>query len=102
MRTTSLNRLLMRYLALATDGDGTLMRSGHLSRRTFAALKRWREAGRKLLLVTGETPEDLCQFPHLELFDRTIAENGAILIGCNNRNVRRLAPRPPPKLLLAL
>src|SRR5439155_22747622 len=51
----------MHYLAIATDGDGTLMRGGRFGRRTVAALRRWRAAGRKLLLVTGETPKELCE-----------------------------------------
>src|SRR3954452_1540114 len=88
----------MQYLALATDGDGTLLRGGHLSRPTLAALKRWRAAGRKLLLVTGETPKELCEFPHLELFDRAVAENGAMLVCCSTNRERR-RPRPLPTRL---
>lgn len=92
----------MQYLALATDGDGTLMRAGRLSRNTLAALKRWRAAGRKLLLVTGERPQDLCEFPHLELFNRAIAENGTMLVSCDTREENRLAKPPPAKLIRAL
>src|SRR6184192_3484002 len=92
----------MQYLALATDGDGTLMRGGKMSQPTLAALKRWRAAGRKLLLVTGERPQDLCEFPHLELFDRAIAENGALLVGCDTRKETRLTKAPPAKLIRAL
>src|SRR5437868_8148729 len=92
----------MQYLALATDGDGTLMRDGRLSRRTVAALKRWRADGRKLLLVTGERPQDLCDFPHLELFDQAVAENGALLVCCDTRKENRLVKPPPAKLVSAL
>jgi HAD superfamily hydrolase (TIGR01484 family) len=92
----------MHYLALATDGDGTLLRGGHMGRSTVAALKRWRAAGRKALLVTGETPEDLCEFPHLELFDVAIAENGALLVCCDTRKEMRLGEQPPAKLVRAL
>src|SRR5256885_17146175 len=92
----------MQYLALATDGDGTLMRAGKMSRPTLAALHRWRAAGRKLLLVTGERPQDLCEFPHLELFDRAIAENGALLVGCDTRKEKRLTKSPPAKIIRAL
>src|SRR5437868_234172 len=92
----------MQYLALATDGDGTLMRDGRLSRPTLAALKRWRAAGRKLLLVTGERPQDLCDFPHLELFDGAVAENGALLVSCDTHKEKRLAKPPPAKLIQAL
>src|SRR5438105_14981215 len=92
----------MQYLALAADGDGTLTRAGHLSRPTVAALKRWRAAGRKLLLLTGERPQDLCEFPHLELFDRAVAENGALLVCCDSRKEKRLVQPPPDKLIRAL
>ena len=65
------------YIALAIDGDGTLLRSGHMGRNTIAALKRWRKAGRKLLLATGENVKQVADFPHADLFDRIVAENGA-------------------------
>jgi hydroxymethylpyrimidine pyrophosphatase-like HAD family hydrolase len=92
----------MQYLALAADGDGTLTRGGKLSHSTLAALKRWRAAGRKLLLVTGERPQELCKFPHLELFDSTVAENGALLVACQTRKEKRLTKQPPAKLITAL
>jgi len=92
----------MQYLALATDGDGTLLRAGKISKPTLAALKRWRAAGRKLLLVTGERPQELCEFPHLELFDRAIAENGTLLVHCETRRETRLTKEPPAKLVQAL
>jgi hydroxymethylpyrimidine pyrophosphatase-like HAD family hydrolase len=92
----------MQYLALAADGDGTLTRAGKLSNATVAALKRWRAAGRKLLLVTGERPQDLCEFPHLELFDAAVAENGALLVNCETRKEKRLTKQPPAKLVSAL
>jgi hydroxymethylpyrimidine pyrophosphatase-like HAD family hydrolase len=89
-------------MALATDGDGTLMRGGYLARSTIAALKQWRRAGKKLLLVTGETPKELCDFKHLELFDRLIAENGAVLMDCRRKHERKLAKPAPPRLIRAL
>jgi hydroxymethylpyrimidine pyrophosphatase-like HAD family hydrolase len=78
------------------------MRSGHLARTTVAALKRWRQSGRKVILVTGETPEELCEFHHLELFDRLIAENGALLLRCDRSEERKLAKPPPARLVRAL
>jgi len=43
------------------------------------ALERFRKSGRKLILVTGRELEDLeSVFPRLELFDRVVAENGAV------------------------
>src|SRR5947207_3325000 len=90
-----------QFIALAMDGDGTLMRGGHLARTTVAALKRWRRAGKKLILVTGETPEELCDFPHLELFNRLVAENGALLLRCDRSSERNLAKSPPARLVRA-
>src|SRR5438105_5526176 len=57
------------YLALASDGDGTLTSGKRLARATVAALERWRASGRRLILVTGETEEQLAKFAHLHLFD---------------------------------
>jgi len=91
-----------QFLALAMDGDGTLMRGGHLARTTVAALRRWRQAGRKLLLVTGEMPKELCDFRHLELFDQLVAENGALLLRCDRSQERKLAKPPPQRLVRAL
>src|SRR6185436_2120199 len=78
----SMNRsqvLHTRYRVLATDGDGTLTRGGKLGETTRRALERWRRTGRKLILTTGETPQDLAKFPFLILFDLVVAENGALL-----------------------
>src|SRR5207253_4003528 len=48
----------MRYLALATDYDGTLAHDGRVDAPTLAALDRVRASGRRLFLVTGrELPE---------------------------------------------
>lgn len=70
----------MRYLALATDYDGTLAEDGRVSEAARLALRRLRHSGRKLLLVTGRELDDLRQIcPHLHLFDRIVAENGGVL-----------------------
>ena len=70
----------MRYLALACDYDGTLAHHGRVDEATLAALERLLATGRKLILVTGrELPDLLSVFPHLGLFERVVAENGALL-----------------------
>lgn len=70
----------MRFLALATDYDGTLATHGSVERRTIAALAALRRSGRALLLVTGRELWDLKRvFTQLELFDRVVAENGALI-----------------------
>jgi hydroxymethylpyrimidine pyrophosphatase-like HAD family hydrolase len=93
---------MMRYLALATDYDGTLAHDGRVDRPTLAALERVRASGRKLLLVTGrELPDLATVFPHLKLFDRVVAENGAVLVDPASKAARVLA-EPPPEPFLAL
>ena len=70
----------MRYHALAADYDGTLAHHGQISDDTWAALRRLRESGRLLVMVTGRQLEDLLAIvPHPELFDRIVAENGALI-----------------------
>src|SRR5205814_2989012 len=65
------------YRALACDGDGTLTSRGRMAATTRRALESLRASGRQLILVTGETLKELADFPHLDLFDRIVAENGA-------------------------
>lgn len=70
----------MRFVALATDYDGTLATHGTVGPDIIAALERLRGSGRALLLVTGrELPDLRTVFARLDLFDRVIAENGALI-----------------------
>jgi phosphoglycolate phosphatase (TIGR01487 family) len=70
----------VRYLALATDFDGTLAEDGKVSAVTLRALKKLRESGRRLLLVTGRELPDLRELmPDLTVFDLVVAENGAVV-----------------------
>jgi HAD superfamily hydrolase (TIGR01484 family) len=86
----------MRYFALAVDYDGTLATHGVVDSDTLAALEQVRHSGRRLLLVTGRELEDLEKvFPHLELFDLVVAENGALLYRAESRSEKVLAQRPP-------
>ena len=67
----------MRYHVLATDYDGTLAHNGRVDRPTVEALRRIKESGRKLVLVTGRELDELLDvFPELDLFHRVVAENG--------------------------
>jgi HAD superfamily hydrolase (TIGR01484 family) len=87
----------MRYLALAADYDGTLAHRCKVGPSTIEALKRLKESGRKLLMVTGRELDDLFNtFEHPELFDRIVAENGALLFNPATREETVLA-EPPPK-----
>src|SRR3954469_23686233 len=92
----------MRYTALASDGDGTLMRGGRLARRTAAALKRLRAAGGQVILVTGEVRSDFAPPAGTGLFDCVIGENGAVLFCPEQRDARRLAAKPTSALVSAL
>jgi HAD superfamily hydrolase (TIGR01484 family) len=92
-----------RVLALATDYDGTLAHHGRVDPSTVAALRRLRESGRRLLLVTGRELPDLCQtFDHTSLFDLVVAENGGLLYEPATGREQALAAPPPEALLHAL
>ena len=93
----------MQYLALATDYDGTIAHDGIVDRPTVDALTRARASGLRLLLVTGrELPDLFNTFAHTDLFDRIVAENGALLYNPATKDARALAPPPPPALLAEL
>jgi hydroxymethylpyrimidine pyrophosphatase-like HAD family hydrolase len=91
--------LRVRYLALATDYDGTLAEQGTVRPATLAALERVRKTGRTTLLVTGRELRDLMAvFDRLDLFDLVVAENGALLYDPQRREEVVLAEPPPPAL----
>ena len=93
----------MRFLALATDYDGTLATHGRVDGIVLPALDRLRASGRKLLLVTGRELHDLLNvFPGAALFDRVIAENGALLYRPSSMEEVALCGPPDPGLLAAL
>jgi hydroxymethylpyrimidine pyrophosphatase-like HAD family hydrolase len=93
----------MHYLALATDYDGTLAEDGRVRVQVVQALERLRETGRKLVLVTGRELDELISvFPAIDVFDRVVAENGALLYTPKPPVERSLAPPPPPEFAAAL
>jgi HAD superfamily hydrolase (TIGR01484 family) len=93
----------MRFVALATDYDGTLATHGKVAEETWEGARRLRASGRKLLLVTGRELDDLQNIcPKLELFDRVVAENGGVLYRPATREQEILAPAPPKELIQAL
>lgn len=86
----------VRYQALATDYDGTIASDGHVPEPVIEALERARTSGRRLLLVTGrELDELLTVFDRIELFDRVVAENGALLYRPDTKERIRLCEPPP-------
>jgi HAD superfamily hydrolase (TIGR01484 family) len=93
----------MYFAALATDYDGTLAHHGTVDEETLAALRRLKQSGRKLLMVTGrELPELREVFPHLDLFDLAVVENGAMLYDPKTKEETVLAPEPPQKFVQRL
>lgn len=93
----------MRYLALATDYDGTLASDGRVNEETLAALDRLRDSGRKLILVTGRHLDDLLNvFPEINLCDWVVVENGALLYQPATHEEKLLAEPPPEEFINAL
>lgn len=93
----------LRWAALACDYDGTLASGGRVRPKTLEALAQVQHSRRKLVLVTGRELDDLFGiFPMIALFDRVVAENGAVLYDPATREHRLLASRPPREFLAAL
>jgi len=93
----------MRYLCLICDYDGTIARDGRCAPSTVEALRRVRASGRKLVLATGRQLAELQEvFPEYALFDRIVAENGAVLYEPASKDGRALAGPPPPEFVDAL
>jgi HAD superfamily hydrolase (TIGR01484 family) len=93
----------MRYLALCCDYDGTIAHHGVVDAQTIAALEGVRESGRRLVLVTGRELEDLqAVMPRLDLFERVVAENGALLYTPATREEKVLGDPPSEALVNAL
>ena len=88
----------MHFLALAADYDGTIAHDSVVDDATVAALQRIKETGRRLVLVTGRELPDLKRvFPAIHMFDRVVAENGALIY-----EERALVPPPSAAFLEAL
>jgi hydroxymethylpyrimidine pyrophosphatase-like HAD family hydrolase len=93
----------MRYLALAVDYDGTLASDGVVSNDTVAALRRVRESGRRVILNTGRQLDDLSRvFPHVDVLDRVVAENGALMFDPSTGSIEMCGSPPPPSFIAAL
>src|SRR5262245_32035522 len=93
----------MRYHVLAVDYDGTLAHNGRVDEPTIASLRRLRETGRHLVLVTGrELDELLTILPEIDLFELVVAENGALVYYPATREEKSLASRPPEEFIARL
>lgn len=86
----------MRYHSFITDYDGTLASHDRVSPEAVQALIRLKASGRKLILVTGRQLAELeAAFPEYTLFDRIVAENGAVLCCPATLETILLGERPP-------
>ncbi len=93
----------MRYLALCCDYDGTLAHHGRVDEATITALERFKESGRRLVMVTGRELDELQAIcPRLDLFERVVAENGALLYRPDTGEEKQLGERPPDAFIAAL
>ncbi|HEY6643791.1 HAD-IIB family hydrolase [Povalibacter sp.] len=93
----------MRYLALCADYDGTIANHGRVDGATLTALESLRASGRRLVLVTGRELDDLSRVcPRLDLFDRVVAENGALLYRPATTEERVLGQPPAATFVEAL
>ena len=93
----------MRYHLLACDYDGTTATDGRIDAATADALRRLRDSGRKIVLVTGRMLPDLQSVcPDLSLFDLVVAENGALLYSPSSREIHALAEPPSATFIAAL
>jgi hypothetical protein len=77
-----------------------LARDGIVAERTIEALRRLKERSVLLVLVTGRTLEELLAiFPEVSVFERVVAENGAVLYRPGTRDYRILASPPTEKFI---
>ncbi|MEJ5961997.1 HAD-IIB family hydrolase [Pedobacter immunditicola] len=93
----------MRYHVLATDYDGTLAKQERVSPEVVETLKALKTSGRKLILVTGRQLEELQElFPEFAIFDRIVAENGALIYRPATLEEKLLGERPPASFIQIL
>lgn len=89
--------------ALATDFDGTLAHNGAVTAATLGSLQQLKQAGFRLILVTGrELNELIAIFPEITLFDLAVMENGAVLYHPNTGMVEALSDAPPSEFIARL
>jgi HAD superfamily hydrolase (TIGR01484 family) len=93
----------MTIRTLATDYDGTIATHGKVDPDTLGALRRLRDAGGTLILVTGREMPQLKQvFPELKLFHLVVAENGALLYWPDTGKERALCDPPEESFVRTL
>jgi len=86
----------MRYQIVALDYDGTIAHHGKVTEETIEALRQLKASKRKIILVTGRELDELkTLFPEHTLFDRIVAENGALIYNPATLEERLLGEKPP-------
>jgi hydroxymethylpyrimidine pyrophosphatase-like HAD family hydrolase len=90
----------MRYLIAAFDYDGTIAHHGGVSEKVIDALERLKASKRKIILVTGRELDELkTVFPAHNVFDRIVAENGALIYNPSTLEERLLGEVPPQSFI---
>ncbi len=90
----------MRYHVLVLDYDGTLAKDNQVPAHIIEMLLEVKATGRKLVLVTGRELNSLQSvFPEYIMFDRIVAENGALLYNPATMDLNLLAEKPPRELI---
>jgi hydroxymethylpyrimidine pyrophosphatase-like HAD family hydrolase len=93
----------MRYKIFATDYDNTLASKERVDGDTIRALQQLKVTGRICILVTGRELKDLLRvFPQYELFDRIVAENGALVYRPDTGEEKVLGEPPPMSFIKEL
>lgn len=88
------------FRALAADFDGTLAAEGSVPPNVVDALRRLKDSGRKILLVTGRELSHLqATFADADIFDLIVAENGAVLFDPAEGTETALAAAADPGLV---
>lgn len=93
----------MYFHAIAFDFDGTLAKDGVVPPEVVAQVDRLKESGRRAILVTGRQLDQLIQiFPQAIIFERIIAENGALIYNPKTGEERLLTQPPESDLVETL
>jgi hydroxymethylpyrimidine pyrophosphatase-like HAD family hydrolase len=98
----------MRYKALVSDYDLTLVSRDHLDAATIIALRRLKASGRRLVLDTGRTlpwaygDHGITRREVALLFDRVVGENGAVMWDPRTDKVTMLGNPPSPEFIKRL
>ena len=86
----------MRYLALASDYDGTIAIDGQMPAEAVAGIARLRKSGRRAILVTGRRLDQLLAVcPQIDLFDYVVGKRSLSLRATHaSGNLARQTPAP--------